>query len=390
LRPAIGGWASANLDLIRGLAAIAVLAGHTRGLFFIPYHELSTHNPLLAAFYRCTSLGHQAVIVFFVLSGFLIVSSTTNAFARGDWSWVKYLVNRTTRLSVVLVPSLLVCLAADQAGMALRATAPLYQRPVAYLFATSVASLETLRTFCGNLFYLQEILVPTFGSNGPLWSLSYEFWYYALFPLLLCAIVSRFRPAARIGYLVAAFVVAWFVGHTIAMYFLIWMLGGAVALLRRFNPRPARVTRASAISVLLFMSVLAFGDGLPIGSAFVKDLLVATAFALWVYFIVKSDKRAAGSFRTKCSHTLAGFSYTLYAVHFPLLFLARAFLIGNQLWLPDAIHILYACAIAIACTTAAYGLAQVTELKTAALRGKVMSALRVHAPKQPEPEVVSY
>jgi peptidoglycan/LPS O-acetylase OafA/YrhL len=36
----------------------------------------------------------------------------------------------------------------------------------------------------GNLVFLQAILVPTWGSNGPLWSLAFEFWFYIWFPTL--------------------------------------------------------------------------------------------------------------------------------------------------------------------------------------------------------------
>jgi hypothetical protein len=39
-----------------------------------------------------------------------------------------------------------------------------------------------------NAFFLQTIAGPTFGSNGPLWSLAYEWWYYVLFPLVLAAL----------------------------------------------------------------------------------------------------------------------------------------------------------------------------------------------------------
>jgi len=38
-----------------------------------------------------------------------------------------------------------------------------------------------------NVFFLQTITVPVYGSNSPLWSLANEFWYYLLFPLLLLA-----------------------------------------------------------------------------------------------------------------------------------------------------------------------------------------------------------
>ena len=168
--------ASVHLDMARGIAALAVLVGHVRGLFFIDYHNLTHHSLSVSAIYAATALGHQAVIVFFVLSGFFIVSSIADAFEQRRWSFASYLVNRITRLSLVLIPPLILCWIVDRIGMAMAATAPFYEHPVANLFTASVASLETLPNFVGNLFYLQGILVQPFGSNAPLWSLSYEFW----------------------------------------------------------------------------------------------------------------------------------------------------------------------------------------------------------------------
>ena len=64
--------ASAHLDLIRGLAAWAVMWGHLRALFFIDFQQIQHRNPLLKIVYFFTGFGHEAVMVFFVLSGFFI------------------------------------------------------------------------------------------------------------------------------------------------------------------------------------------------------------------------------------------------------------------------------------------------------------------------------
>src|SRR5487761_403386 len=141
--------ASVHLDMARGMVALAVLAGHVRGLFFINYHDLAHHSLPVAVMYAATALGHQAVIVFFVLSGFFIMSSIADAFEQKRWSWTAYLVNRVTRLSLVLIPSLILCWIADQIGMATAATAPFYRHPFAHIFTQSVANLETPRNFVG-------------------------------------------------------------------------------------------------------------------------------------------------------------------------------------------------------------------------------------------------
>jgi len=80
--------------------------------------------------YFLTGFGHQAVIVFFVLSGFLISSSVFKAGAEGKWSWVDYGINRAARLYVVLIPGLLFGLLWDYLGSHYFALSGLYSRPL--------------------------------------------------------------------------------------------------------------------------------------------------------------------------------------------------------------------------------------------------------------------
>ena len=373
--------ASIHLDMARGLAALAVLFGHVRGLFFVPYHELQHHSAALAAFYGLTTLGHQAVIVFFVLSGFFIVSSIVDSFEREHWSWTVYLANRIVRLSLVLIPALFLCCIVDHIGMAMRSTATFYYYPVENLFTTSVSDFETFRNFIGSFCYLQSIVVQPFGSDGPLWSLSYEFWYYILFPLALCALMKRVRPVVRIAYLLLVILVACFIGRIITMYFLIWLLGGAIAGATVFSWSPFRLARVNAITVVPLICVLGLSVARPLNSGFLTDLIVALGFTLWVYATVEAPERPISVLYVKSARLFAGFSYTLYLTHFPLVFLMRAGIIHGKVWRPDAIHLLYALGIATVPIVIAYGIAQVTEAKTAQVRRKVLALCHTTVPK---------
>src|SRR4029453_13195613 len=55
-------------------------------------------------------------------------------------------------------------------------------------------STLTVATALGNAAFLQHAWVPALGTDTPLWSLAYEFWYYALFPCLVLT-VRRSTPA---------------------------------------------------------------------------------------------------------------------------------------------------------------------------------------------------
>jgi len=367
--------ASVHLDMARGLAALAVLTSHVRGLYFVPYHDLSRHSIPLDMFYGATTLGHQAVMVFFVLSGFLIVGSIVSSFEGGRWSWRKYLVNRIVRLSLVLIPALILCWVVDHIGMALSSTAALYHRPVENLFTTSVARLETAPNFFGSLLYVQSILVRPFGSDGPLWSLSYEFWYYILFPVALCALASKSRARVRILYCAAALVILFFVGRAIALYFLIWLLGGIVAVsLRRCEPR-TRLSWASAMGMVPLLFGLGFSISRPLNSPFFTDAIVALGFAAWVYMIVGASERHISPVYARTARLLAGFSYTLYLTHFPIVFFIRARMHG-AIWQPTFIHLVYAALICAIAVGAAYLFSQFTEAKTELVRHRVMGLLQ--------------
>ena len=358
--------------MARGLAAFAVLISHVRGLFFAPYHELSHHSIVISAFYASTSLGHQAVIVFFVLSGFFIASITIRSIDDGSWSWTVYLINRILRLSLVLIPALFLCLFLDRIGMTLSSTAAFYEHPVGNLISSSVASVETVRNFVGSFFYVQGILAQPFGSDSPLWSLSYEFWYYILFPIAVCVLSRKLRPWLRAAYVVAAVFIVLFIGHKIALYFLIWLVGGAIALILVRGKASLRTSWATAVVPLA--CVFGISIARPLDSAFLTDGMVAVAFAMWMYAILEMPDRPVGTVYANLARLLAGFSYTLYLTHFPFVFFIRANI--HHVWQPDLIHLLYAALIVASATLIAYGVAQVTEAKTSLFRNKVLGLLQ--------------
>ncbi len=109
--------ASVLLDLIRGLAAVVVLIGHGRNILLVDYNDIPAHRQWFALPYLITRAGHQSVMVFFVLSGYLIGGSIFRSLNSNQWTWTGYLTHRMTRLYVVVVPGLLSCLLLDWIGM---------------------------------------------------------------------------------------------------------------------------------------------------------------------------------------------------------------------------------------------------------------------------------
>jgi hypothetical protein len=94
------------LDVLRGPAALLVFLEHWRNLFFKDFPEIANPGILMKVFYLFTGAGHQAVMLFFVLSGCVIAHVIYGLHERGKWSWRGYLSARLSRLWIVLIPAL--------------------------------------------------------------------------------------------------------------------------------------------------------------------------------------------------------------------------------------------------------------------------------------------
>lgn len=186
---------SVYLDLVRVGAAIVVLVTH------LAYTELS--GGMLAPW---RLLGNDAVMVFFVLSGYVIahVAATREDTPRD------YMLSRLARLWSVALPALAVTMVLDRTGAML---SPLDYSVWWYQDAWPAVRVLTALSFTNELWFLS---IRPF-SNGPYWSLGYEFWYYAIFAAWI------FLKGARRAWVVLALCLL--VGPKILLLFPIWLLG---------------------------------------------------------------------------------------------------------------------------------------------------------------------
>ena len=334
--------ASTHLDAIRGFAALLVLMSHVRATFFVDTPDILIKGSFPKLFYFVTGAGHSAVMVFFVLSGYFISSSVFRSVEKNDWSWGEYALNRLTRLYVVLIPALLLGVFWDCLGMKMFGVSGVYGGHRAQL-PQPILERETLLIWFGNLFFLQEIRVPPFGGNAALWSLSYEFWYYLLFPLCLLGLLRKTPLKLRCIYLAVAGGVLTFVGKAVVIYFFIWLIGIVLSRLKS-NSRvghPAFIS--SCFIVLLSVFYLSKTVRFPYW-----DFALAIAFACAMYGILNvRDHSGYASYR-RYSHFFSGISYSLYLAHLPLVLFLNALTIGNgPRWQPDLNHIFLALLISI-------------------------------------------
>ena len=370
----LGAAASAHLDLIRGVAALAVMWGHLRTLFFVDFGHLQNPGWLLKIIYFSTGFGHQAVMVFFVLSGFLISSTVIKSHFSGTWSWRDYAINRSTRLYVVLIPGLLLGLVWDFIGSQIFASSGVYSHPLSALGPAIPTDNLTVGSFFGNLFFVQTILCPSFGSNGPLWSLANEFWYYALFPLSLSAGLAWARRSIRSAVPLTALVLlfVFFLGRDKLIGFLIWIAGCALVLAYarfRVGAKSWLLLYIVASSVALWRCLTAARASLS--SLFASDLAVGLAFALFLFGILQLEIGARSPNYVGMSRRLARFSYSLYVLHFPFLLFLRSWIVPAERWQPSLTKMLYATLVGFGVLSFAWLVSLCTEDKTRQVRDLV-------------------
>lgn len=364
---AFSGW----LDTFRWLAAAAVLFSHARVLFLASLTPDQPASLPTRGLYVLSGYGHAAVMVFFVLSGFLVGGSAIRATQEGRWSWRRYATQRATRLYVVLIPALFLTLAWDAAESSrIAGQTPNNDTAVAVVTSQTIRDNTSAAVAAGNAVFVHTILVPSLGSNTPLWSLANEFWYYVLFPLLWIGLV---RPGQAIWlravYVTAVAALLVFVGQSIALYFLIWLLGCAVwaapewSLLSRLWPRRAAAV-VTAVGVLAALATVRLGREWMV----VADALLGVSFALLLY-VLKHDRRpTAYPAARRVSAGLADFSYTLYLVHLPPLVFLRACLTYETAWAPTPAAWVKLFLIVAGVVVYAYLLSLVTERQTDRVR----------------------
>jgi len=321
--------ASYDFDLVRGLAAVVVLLGHWRNLFFVTYGEVSAPTRLDQILYFFTGYGHQAVIVFFVMSGYLVGSGVIRNIDEGKWSWRKYAVNRFTRLYVVLIPALIVGGLLDSAGIHwFGVIGPYAGAGFANMFPVPVQDRLGAVPLIGNLGFLQTIGVPTFGSNGPLWSLANEFWYYILFPLFWLSLRLPGNTLRRVIYLGLGLGVAVLIGMPILSLFGVWLLGAAIAQVTL--PRTLGHSLFRWLSGLGFVSAAVLIRLNLVPEGLFADYFLGVMFALWSASTLMRSDRVCSEWYRHCARAISERSYTLYLVHLPALVFAYTWIVGSS------------------------------------------------------------
>lgn len=315
------------LDATRWMAAFAVVLAHVCTLVMKTGGADAGHSlPVLVMGYL-GNIGHLAVLIFFVVSGYLVGGQELLRLRHGaPLSMSRYAIQRFSRIYTVLAPALLMTLVLDALGAHFANGSGAYTDPPPS-WMHPIESREGLGTLVGNLLNLQTILVEPLGSDGPLWSLANEWWYYVVFGLVLLSQAQKNAPALRTAALAAAAVLLGALPAALSLWFSLWLFGVGLALLgRRWRglpfPTALGIMTIGFLVALLGMRLSELFWTQPPAVLNACRLVVDTSAAVAFGIALLSANRAAFRGTGRIHRTLAGFSFSLYAVHYPaLLFL---------------------------------------------------------------------
>lgn len=258
------------------------------------------------------------VLLFFILSGFLIAHTLVKRSERPDYRFTQFLIDRFARIYSGLIPALVLIIVVD--GIVIYFTSdPHVTRH--FNLKTLVANLFMLESYRGALE--NDLRWSAFGSASPLWTLAVE-WHIYLF---VGAVFFMLKAPRSCPYLLP---IALFFGQT-ALYFLIgsyqsegigrglfslWLGGAALYVAtRNFTiprwPAIAMVISGFAIFVATHPAHAEYSlAGYPLLLAAMIGLIVAT----------QTSHLLTGCRINRAINFFANYSFTLYLVHYTVMY----------------------------------------------------------------------
>jgi peptidoglycan/LPS O-acetylase OafA/YrhL len=361
----------ALLDLVRLTGAVLVLLGHVRGLLLVSMAQVEHPNPLIRAFYLVSGLQHEGLVMFFIVSGFLVGGSVWRLIAQARFDLGAYLINRFARIYLVFIPALLLVLLLNTVGSQFLADGRFYGvRPL--LPAMVFAEWWWPQIPC-HLAALQGLLCLPWGANPPFWTLGYEWGLYLIAPAIFGALLVPMLPRRRLLSCAAVSIV--FVALTWwnpdwPLWFAFWMLGAIAS--RVF--RTGRVGLPAGLAGLLICAIGMVVSRAALVPQFITDWCVAGGIAL----AVSNAAVMRWTTGVRAITRGAGFSYSLYAIHLPVCIFIGALMERFVGWppalvQPDLRGLLAFIVMTTGALVAARGFAFLTEDNTAALREWLMN-----------------
>lgn len=344
---------SLALDLLRALAAQFVCVGHACNLFLGP---------------GTTYLPHVGVLLFFVLSGFVIAHTLQMHSERPGYGLAAFVVDRGARIFTAYWPALLLIAGLD-AGLAALGHAP---DPAASTWAVWWRNALMLQNYVGH--WVDG--VPTYGSAGQLGSVAVEWHIYVFVGALWFLLRGCGRRACLpVAVLAAAQPLGYFspLPDSDRALFVLWLLGFGAWFVARATHLDRRMSRL-ALAALPVLVVLWLRQRVP-GAEYGIDHYPLLALVLLALVLGTQHGRmlAGHAVLRRLVPAVAGYAYSLFLVHYTLQKLLLA------LWPQGGVGAVLLAALVG--NFVAWGFARLTEARYR----RVGACLRRHLLRLPEP-----
>ena len=305
---------SLYFDFIRAIAAIIVVFHHYSQHIIKAFHDGQTVFP---------PIGQEAVMVFFVLSGF-VISWVADVKERNP---VSFFIKRFSRFYSVMLPAIAILGLCYLVVMQISPELYQFQGDADFFWIKSALTFSFLN-------FNTVIYQAKLPGGAPFWSLTYEFWYYVIFALFV------FVPKRWLALLGTALIFL-FLGIDPFLLWPVWLLGVVTYWASK------RVSWGGQIAAQLYLlSIL--GIGLLVASGwrytylsldhhfgldwrygahciyyFLLGLLMSLNFLSFIAWS-RHQQISISSYIERPIRHVAGISFTLYLIHVPVMLVLHA------------------------------------------------------------------
>ena len=333
------------LDGIRGLAAFYVMVGHSRWLLWEGYSLGFQQHPeqynfvekLLMYFLSAFRYGHEAVLLFFVLSGFVIHLRYSKMLVlnnQSDFDLSDYFIRRIKRILPPLLLAISLTFVLDSIGLWLQL--PIYTQSTLYAtINANVTAEHGISTLFGNLLFVMKFYVTPFGTNGPLWSLAYEWWFYMLYPILFVVIRRSFGLATLlvIGLYIFINILPFReeLSFQVLSFLPIWWMG--VILSEIYTGRAK--FKFAYLTPFTLLLIVPLATSIQFRLYSVNQIIWGLGFMGLFSLLFSIQERGFSLPLLNRLKPLGDISYSLYVVHMPILVLMSGLLMSQSMVLPQ-------------------------------------------------------
>ena len=352
------------LNWIRGACSILVVLGHAR--YFYPEQDLSKNAEISALkliLLAPTIFAIESVAIFFLISGFLVGGQIWRNVYSETFNWKRFIVDRLTRLWVVLIPGLILSGIAEN------------------LIKNSFKSLNLFSDDFSNLGCNLLFLMPTrckpYASNESLWTLGYEFYFYLLFAFLVMLFKKGKSFNSRLINILGISLVLFLFSLELLSLFFAWFFGYLLFIY-------ASKSKSSKFNLssrkLHFFAVLSLIIGLFLSNTFIDSykhvIVLISIFGSFVIFLSTkfvAVKKIQKTFISKFFDFIGKSSFSIYVFHLPIMQLLF-FMLGDRLKSPD---VLWIYSVAMVSTLVSAALYFLFEKYTFGIRSMAYKILRI-------------